>query len=140
MYFPRVKLYFDVYSTSFSCAVCICALLVQVLCDFQWNYPHAMITRKVASALAAGCTVVLKPAEDTPYSSLALCQVCSVTVRCSLWTKMQRQQIVFAEMTHTHFNKLEFVAACNRSCFSCWYSECHHELASQRTCVGQSHV
>ena len=34
-----------------------------------------MITRKVAPALAAGCTVVLKPAEDTPYSALALCEV-----------------------------------------------------------------
>ncbi len=37
-----------------------------------WNFPHAMITRKVAPALAAGCTVVLKPAEDTPLSALAL--------------------------------------------------------------------
>ena len=35
-----------------------------------------MITRKAAPALAAGCTVVLKPAEDTPYSALALCHVC----------------------------------------------------------------
>lgn len=37
-----------------------------------WNFPHAMITRKVGPALAAGCTVVLKPAEDTPLSALAL--------------------------------------------------------------------
>ena len=37
-----------------------------------WNFPNAMITRKVAPALAAGCTVVLKPAEDTPLSALAL--------------------------------------------------------------------
>lgn len=37
-----------------------------------WNFPSAMITRKVAPALAAGCTVVLKPAEDTPLSALAL--------------------------------------------------------------------
>ncbi|MCB9990268.1 MAG: NAD-dependent succinate-semialdehyde dehydrogenase [Rhodospirillales bacterium] len=37
-----------------------------------WNFPHGMITRKVAPALAAGCTVVLKPAEDTPLSALAL--------------------------------------------------------------------
>lgn len=37
-----------------------------------WNFPNAMITRKVAPALAAGCTVVLKPAEDTPFSALAL--------------------------------------------------------------------
>ena len=37
-----------------------------------WNFPNAMITRKVAPALAAGCTVVVKPAEDTPLSALAL--------------------------------------------------------------------
>ena len=37
-----------------------------------WNFPNAMITRKIAPALAAGCTVVLKPAEDTPLSALAL--------------------------------------------------------------------
>lgn len=37
-----------------------------------WNFPHAMITRKVAPALAAGCCVVLKPAAETPLSALAL--------------------------------------------------------------------
>ncbi|KAI6075224.1 Succinate-semialdehyde dehydrogenase, mitochondrial [Aix galericulata] len=37
-----------------------------------WNFPSAMITRKVGAALAAGCTVVVKPAEDTPLSALAL--------------------------------------------------------------------
>jgi succinate-semialdehyde dehydrogenase / glutarate-semialdehyde dehydrogenase len=37
-----------------------------------WNFPSALVTRKVAPALAAGCTVVLKPAELTPYSAFAL--------------------------------------------------------------------
>ncbi len=37
-----------------------------------WNFPCAMITRKAAPALASGCTLVLKPAEATPYSALAL--------------------------------------------------------------------
>jgi len=37
-----------------------------------WNFPNAMITRKVTPALAAGCTAVVKPAEDTPLSALAL--------------------------------------------------------------------
>src|SRR6202012_2174184 len=37
-----------------------------------WNFPAAMITRKVAPALAAGCTVVIKPSEETPLSALAL--------------------------------------------------------------------
>jgi succinate-semialdehyde dehydrogenase/glutarate-semialdehyde dehydrogenase len=37
-----------------------------------WNFPAAMIARKIAPALAAGCTVVAKPAEDTPLTALAL--------------------------------------------------------------------
>ncbi|MEO8755738.1 MAG: NAD-dependent succinate-semialdehyde dehydrogenase [Casimicrobiaceae bacterium] len=40
-----------------------------------WNFPHSMITRKVAPALAAGCTVVIKPAEATPYSAMALAEL-----------------------------------------------------------------
>ena len=40
-----------------------------------WNFPIAMITRKVAPALAAGCPVVVKPAEDTPLSALALAEL-----------------------------------------------------------------
>ncbi|MBN9694202.1 MAG: NAD-dependent succinate-semialdehyde dehydrogenase [Zoogloea sp.] len=40
-----------------------------------WNFPSAMITRKVAPALAAGCTIVLKPAEQTPLSALALAEL-----------------------------------------------------------------
>jgi succinate-semialdehyde dehydrogenase/glutarate-semialdehyde dehydrogenase len=40
-----------------------------------WNFPHLTITRTVAPALAAGCTVVLKPAEQTPYSALALAEL-----------------------------------------------------------------
>ncbi len=40
-----------------------------------WNFPIAMITRKVAPALAAGCTVVIKPAEATPLSALALAEL-----------------------------------------------------------------
>jgi succinate-semialdehyde dehydrogenase/glutarate-semialdehyde dehydrogenase len=38
-----------------------------------WNFPNAMLARKMAPALAAGCTLVIKPAEDTPLSALALC-------------------------------------------------------------------
>jgi succinate-semialdehyde dehydrogenase/glutarate-semialdehyde dehydrogenase len=40
-----------------------------------WNFPNAMITRKCAPALAAGCTFVIKPAEDTPLSALALAEL-----------------------------------------------------------------
>ena len=40
-----------------------------------WNFPAAMVTRKVAPALAAGCTVVLKPSELTPFTALALARL-----------------------------------------------------------------
>lgn len=40
-----------------------------------WNFPVAMITRKVSAALAAGCAVVVKPSEETPFSALALAEV-----------------------------------------------------------------
>jgi succinate-semialdehyde dehydrogenase/glutarate-semialdehyde dehydrogenase len=40
-----------------------------------WNFPSSMITRKAAPALAAGCTIVLKPSEMTPYSALALAEL-----------------------------------------------------------------
>lgn len=40
-----------------------------------WNFPIAMITRKVAPALAAGCTVVVKPAEDTPLCAIAIAKL-----------------------------------------------------------------
>ncbi|MBA2690309.1 MAG: NAD-dependent succinate-semialdehyde dehydrogenase, partial [Burkholderiales bacterium] len=40
-----------------------------------WNFPSAMITRKAAPALAAGCTMVIKPASQTPFSALALCEL-----------------------------------------------------------------
>ena len=46
------------------CGVCVAIT--------PWNFPLAMITRKLAPALAAGCTIVLKPAEETPLSALAL--------------------------------------------------------------------
>jgi succinate-semialdehyde dehydrogenase/glutarate-semialdehyde dehydrogenase len=40
-----------------------------------WNFPSAMITRKAGPALASGCTMVVKPATQTPYSALALCEL-----------------------------------------------------------------
>ncbi len=41
-----------------------------------WNFPTAMITRKLGPALAAGCTIVIKPASATPFSALALAALC----------------------------------------------------------------
>eukprot|EP00604_Paraphysomonas_vestita_P003478 CAMPEP_0174819924 /NCGR_PEP_ID=MMETSP1107-20130205/3392_1 /TAXON_ID=36770 /ORGANISM="Paraphysomonas vestita, Strain GFlagA" /LENGTH=416 /DNA_ID=CAMNT_0016034247 /DNA_START=190 /DNA_END=1440 /DNA_ORIENTATION=+ len=40
-----------------------------------WNFPSAMITRKLAPALAAGCTATIKPAEETPLSAFAICAI-----------------------------------------------------------------
>ncbi len=40
-----------------------------------WNFPAAMITRKAGPALAAGCTIVIKPASQTPYSALAMAEL-----------------------------------------------------------------
>ncbi|CAG8522030.1 6258_t:CDS:2 [Diversispora eburnea] len=42
-----------------------------------WNFPNAMITRKIGAALAAGCTVVIKPAAATPFSALAIAELAS---------------------------------------------------------------
>ena len=50
-------------------AVGVCGLIT------PWNFPAAMITRKAAPALAAGCTVVIKPATKTPYSAFALAEL-----------------------------------------------------------------
>jgi succinate-semialdehyde dehydrogenase/glutarate-semialdehyde dehydrogenase len=47
----------------------VCAMIT------PWNFPNAMITRKAGPALAAGCTVVLKPAEQTPFSALAMAEL-----------------------------------------------------------------
>ncbi len=47
----------------------VCALIT------PWNFPNAMITRKVGPALAAGCTVVIKPASKTPFSALAMAEL-----------------------------------------------------------------
>ena len=46
-----------------------CALIT------PWNFPYAMLTRKLGAALAAGCTVVAKPAEQTPLGTLALAEI-----------------------------------------------------------------
>src|SRR5215207_1708720 len=55
-----------------------------------WNFPAAMVTRKVAPALAAGCTVILKPAEQSPLTALHLVK---------LWTKAGGPPDVFQVIT-----------------------------------------
>jgi succinate-semialdehyde dehydrogenase / glutarate-semialdehyde dehydrogenase len=46
-----------------------------IACITPWNFPNAMITRKAGAALAAGCTMVVKPASETPLSALAMAEL-----------------------------------------------------------------
>lgn len=55
--------------------VCIKQPVGVVAAITPWNFPNAMITRKAAPALAAGCTIVIKPASETPLSALALAEL-----------------------------------------------------------------
>ncbi len=71
------RLYGDVIPapTSDRKIVCIRQPVGVVACITPWNFPNAMLTRKIAPALAAGCTVVCKPANQTPLSALALMEL-----------------------------------------------------------------
>lgn len=51
----------------------VCALII------PWNFPNALFLRKAAAALAAGCTIVLKPSEFTPFSALALAELARIS-------------------------------------------------------------
>lgn len=55
--------------------ICIKQPIGVVACITPWNFPNAMLTRKIAPALAAGCTVVCKPANATPLSAYALIEL-----------------------------------------------------------------
>ena len=55
--------------------VCIKQPVGVVVCITPWNFPNAMLTRKIAPALAAGCTVVCKPANATPLSAYAFVEL-----------------------------------------------------------------
>lgn len=55
--------------------VCIKQPVGVVACITPWNFPNAMLTRKIGPALAAGCTVVCKPANATPFSALAIAEL-----------------------------------------------------------------
>ena len=70
----------------------------------SWNFPNAMITRKAAAALAAGCTVVVKPAPETPFSALALAELAEragipagvfnvITGEATAWQRRSRRSV-----------------------------------------------
>ena len=80
-----------------------------------WNFPAAMATRKIGPALAAGCTVVLKPASDTPLTALLMAQVLAdagVPAGVVNVVPAQRSGEVVSAMTHDpRVRKLSFTGS-----------------------------
>jgi succinate-semialdehyde dehydrogenase/glutarate-semialdehyde dehydrogenase len=69
--------------------VCIRQPVGVVAAITPWNFPVAMITRKAAPALAAGCSIVIKPASETPLCALALAELAAeagIPPACSTWS------------------------------------------------------
>lgn len=80
-----------------------------------WNLPAAMVTRKIAPALAAGCTVVIKPATDTPLTALAIIEILS---RCgvpdgvvNIVTTTRNAAVVEAMLADRRIRKLSFTGS-----------------------------
>jgi len=81
-----------------------------------WNFPAAMITRKVAPALAAGCAVVIKPPSETPFTALALAKLAE---RSGIFPKVMhvcptRDRQAASELaTSAHIHKISFTGSTN---------------------------
>ncbi len=82
-----------------------------------WNYPVSMITRKVAPAMAAGCTVVLKPAEATPLCGMAIFKILEEAGTppgvINLVTVSDPKPVGHEFCTNTHIRKLTFTGSTN---------------------------
>jgi succinate-semialdehyde dehydrogenase/glutarate-semialdehyde dehydrogenase len=82
-----------------------------------WNFPAAMIARKIAPALAAGCTVVCKPAEDTPLTSLALVRLAEEaglpagTINIVTASRERTPQVVDAWLADDRVRKITFTGS-----------------------------
>eukprot|EP01036_Dinobryon_divergens_P029194 gene29194-38261_t len=82
-----------------------------------WNFPSAMITRKLAPALAAGCTAVIKPAEATPLSALAICALVEQAgfpagvVNCLTVDRSDVQEVGLALCHSDKIRKLSFTGS-----------------------------
>ncbi|WP_165855781.1 NAD-dependent succinate-semialdehyde dehydrogenase [Marinobacter sp. JSM 1782161] len=82
-----------------------------------WNFPAAMIARKIAPALAAGCTVLAKPAEDTPLTSLALIRLAEeagvpagvINVVCA--SREQTPEVVDVWLAESRVRKVSFTGS-----------------------------
>lgn len=94
--------------------VCIKQPVGVVACITPWNFPNAMLTRKIAPALAAGCTVVCKPANETPLSAMALAELAEragipagvINMLCG-----HTEQIGEVLTTHPFVRKLSFTGS-----------------------------
>jgi succinate-semialdehyde dehydrogenase / glutarate-semialdehyde dehydrogenase len=82
-----------------------------------WNFPAAMVTRKIGPALAAGCPVVLKPAEDTPLTALALAELLAEAgvpkgvVNVVPTARASAAPVVAAMMSDARVRKLSFTGS-----------------------------
>ena len=79
-----------------------------------WNFPAAMITRKVAPALAAGCSVVIKPPSETPFSALALAKLAleaGVPAQCFHVVPTKDRQASMELATSPKVKKLSFTGS-----------------------------
>jgi succinate-semialdehyde dehydrogenase/glutarate-semialdehyde dehydrogenase len=82
-----------------------------------WNFPAAMIARKIAPALAAGCTVVAKPAEDTPLTSLALVRLAKEagfpagTVNIVTASRARAEEVVDVWLSDARVRKITFTGS-----------------------------
>jgi succinate-semialdehyde dehydrogenase/glutarate-semialdehyde dehydrogenase len=82
-----------------------------------WNFPLAMIARKIAPALAAGCTVVAKPAEDTPLTALALVRLAQEAgipdgvINMVTASREMTPLVVDAWMRDSHVRKITFTGS-----------------------------
>jgi succinate-semialdehyde dehydrogenase/glutarate-semialdehyde dehydrogenase len=80
-----------------------------------WNFPAAMATRKIGPALAAGCTVVLKPAHETPLTALALAQILAEAGApegtVNVLTTDQPAELVAAALDDARVRKLSFTGS-----------------------------
>lgn len=82
-----------------------------------WNFPAAMIARKIAPALAAGCTVVCKPAEDTPLTSLALVRLAEEagfpagTLNIVTASRQRTPEVVDAWLADSRVRKITFTGS-----------------------------
>lgn len=81
-----------------------------------WNFPAAMITRKVAPALAAGCSIVIKPPSETPFSALALARLAieaGVPKDCIHVVPTKDRQASMELATNPKVKKLSFTGSTN---------------------------